>query len=220
MSQESGPSVDNPTFARNFDRLASQGPGHTSFEPFRRETAGRATGRTLEIGAGGGYNFEYYDPQLTMQVEATEPDATMLSYARGRAAQARVPITLTQAPAEALPFADGAFDTVVGTLVFCSIADVPRGLREIARVLKPGGRLLLAEHVRSANAVIAGAQSAVTAVSVRLASNCHWNRDTESAVRQADFTDVHTHSVPYADWYVRLLAGGLLPILVIEAHNR
>ena len=214
-----GPQVDSPGFARKYDEMASHEPARSAFEGFRRKTAGRAQGVILEVGAGGGYNFAYYDSTLAARVEATEPDATMLGYARGRAARAAVPITLTQAPAEALPFDDGMFDTAVATLVSCSVADVPRGLRELARVLKPGGRLLLAEHVRSTNAALAGVQSALVPLTTHFAGNCHWNRDTESAVRQEGFADVRAQPIAYTGWYLRLLAGSLLPILLIEARN-
>jgi ubiquinone/menaquinone biosynthesis C-methylase UbiE len=82
-------------------------------------------------------------------VEAIEPDTAMLRYARERVAIAKVPITLTQTPVEVLPFADETFDCAMATLVFCSVSDPAGGLREIWRILKPGGKLLLLEHVRS-----------------------------------------------------------------------
>ncbi|HEX8994904.1 MAG TPA: class I SAM-dependent methyltransferase [Ktedonobacterales bacterium] len=214
-----GPQVDHPRFARMFDRMASSAPGQKEFGELRRETAGRARGVILEVGAGGGYNFAYYDPALAGRVEATEPDETMLAYARERAARAAVPITLTQAPAEALPFDDGMFDTVVVTLVFCSVVDVPRGLSEIARVLKPGGRLLMAEHVRSTNAALAGVQTALLPLTVRVAGNCHWNRDTASAVRQAGFQDMQSRLIPYPSRFAQAINGSLVPILLIEASR-
>lgn len=219
MAQERGVGINHPAFAHGYDWLAEQGPGRPSFDYFRRETAGRATGHTLELGAGGGYNVEYYDPANVERLDVTEPDATMLAKARGRAARARVPVTFTQARAEALPFADATFDTVVATLVFCSVADAEQGLREVRRVLKPGGRMLLAEHVRSEHAAVAGVQTAVTPITTRLAGNCHWNRDTASVVRQAGFTEVRVGTVQYATWWARLIANGLLPIIVIEARN-
>jgi ubiquinone/menaquinone biosynthesis C-methylase UbiE len=212
-------SVDHPRFSRFFNWLASRGPGRDSFAALRRETVGRARGVILEVGVGGGPNFAYYDPALVERVEAVEPDATMLAYARERAARASVPITLTQAAAEALPFGDDTFDTAVMTLVFCSVTDPQRGLRELARVLKPGGRLLMAEHVRAHNPALAALQSALVPVTTRLAGNCHWNRDTESAVRQAGFADVHVRRLPYPDTLARLVAGGLLPIILIEARK-
>lgn len=203
------PQIDHPGFSRLFEWLAGGSLGRRSFETLRRATAGRAEGVTLEVGAGGGYNFAYYDPALVERVEAIEPDATMLGYARGRAARARVPITLTQAPAEALPFADDVFDSAVVTLVFCSVVDPQRGLSELLRTLKPGGRLLMAEHVRASNGALVGVQSALVPLTTRFSGNCHWNRDTESVVRHAGFADVR----------VRHLAGGLHPIILLEARK-
>lgn len=207
-SETSGLQIDHPGFSRIFEWMA-RGMSRKTFEPLRRKTAGQARGVTLEVGAGGGYNFAFYDPAQVERVEATEPDATMLGYARARAARARVPITLTQAPAEALPFADGTFDTAIVTLVFCSVLDPQRGMREIVRVLKPGGRLLMAEHVRSDNGALAATQSALVPLTTRMAGNCHWDRDTASVVRGAGFAGVS----------VEQLAGGLHPIILVEARK-
>jgi len=111
----------------------------------------------------------------------------MLRYARERLKTARVPITLTQAPVETLPFADETFDSAVATLVFCSVTDPMRGLNEVRRVLKPGGILLLIEHVRAQGAFAQQLQNIITPVTKRVAGNCHWNRDTERNVINADF---------------------------------
>ncbi len=205
-----GSQIDHPGFSRLFEWMQTtswlSGP---AFAKLRSLTAGQAQGVILEVGAGGGYNFAFYDPKRAERVEAVEPDATMLRYAQPRVAQAAVPVTLTQASAEALPFADDTFDSAVVTMVFCSVADPQRGLSEILRALKPGGRLLMAEHVRSTNAALAGLQSAAVPLTTRFTGNCHWNRDTESAVRQAGFSDVR----------VRYLAHGLHPIILLEARK-
>lgn len=207
-SEPSDLQIDHPGFSRMFDWMA-RGVSRKAFEPLRRMTAGQAGGVTLEVGAGGGYNFAWYDPARVERVEAVEPDATMLGYARTRAAQARVPITLTQAPAEALPFADDTFDTAVVTLVFCSVMAPQRGMSEIVRVLKRSGRLLMAEHVRSEYAALAATQSALVPLTTRMAGNCHWDRDTASVVRGAGFAEVS----------VERLAGGLHPIILVVARK-
>src|SRR5205807_1577374 len=121
------------------------GPCRRLSEPLRQELVGQASGVVLEIGAGNGLNFPFYVPERCVHVEAVEPDPTMLDYARGRLKLARVPITLTSASIEALPFSTQTFDSVVVTLVFCSVADPLQGFREIQRVLKPGGILFLLE---------------------------------------------------------------------------
>ena len=156
-------------------------------EPLRKEVIAQSHGVVLEIGAGNGLNFALYNPEQVKRVEAVEPDSAMLHYAHERLNTARVPITLTQAPVEALPFADETFDSAVATLVFCSVTDPMRGLSEIRRVLKPGGILLLIEHVRAQGAFAQQLQNIITPVNKRLAGNCHWNRDTERSVINAAF---------------------------------
>jgi ubiquinone/menaquinone biosynthesis C-methylase UbiE len=144
-------------------------------------------------------------------VEATEPDRAMLAYARERAGRVAVPIVLTQAPVEALLWADATFDSAVVTLVLCSVQDPAVALAEIKRVLKPGGTLFLFEHVRSSHGWLAHLQDALVPMTTRLFGNCHWNRDTAHLVEEAGFqvTQAHPH------------AGGfpLLPHLVLQARR-
>ncbi len=173
----------------------------------RREVIGQARGVVLEVGAGSGLNFALYVPKQVERVEAIEPDATMLRYAEARRAAAPVPITLTQAPAEALPFADETFDSVAATLVFCSVADPMQALREVRRVLKPGGALLLQEHVRAKGAFAGRVQDMVTPFTARLAGGCHWNRDTAAAVAGAGFQVTS----------LRQVRGGLQPGVILRA---
>lgn len=201
------PQINHPGFSRLFTWLASSGVGRATFDGLRRRTAGNATGHVLEIGAGAGHNFTFYDASRATSVDAIEPDATMLRYASERARDAKVPIRLTQAPAETLPFPDDTFDTIVVTMVFCSVGDPQRGLRELKRVLKPGGRLLMAEHVRSEHGAIAGIQTAMTPFTVVATGNCHWNRDTAAEVARAGFADIH----------IERKAGGLHPIILVDA---
>ena len=130
-----------------------------------------AAGRVLEVGVGSGLNLPLYPEGRVNEIVATDPD----------------PIQLLQAPAEALPFRDQGFDTVLATLVFCSVDDPDRGLAEIRRVLRPGGRLLMLEHVRSPHLVASALQRFITPMTVRLAGGRHHDRDTVGAVRRAGF---------------------------------
>jgi ubiquinone/menaquinone biosynthesis C-methylase UbiE len=200
-------SIDHPLFSKFFNWMAGSAGARRQFDPLRREVIGQARGVVLEVGAGSGLNFHLYEPGQVERVEAIEPDATMLRYARERRDKALVPITLTQAPAEVLPFADATFDSVVGTLVFCSVSDPARALAETWRVLKPGGMLLLFEHVRSENKAAAGMQTMITPFTIRLAGNCHWNRDTAQAVAQAGF-EITSH---------RQVHTGLHPQIILQA---
>src|SRR3990172_2414128 len=113
----------------------------------REEIAGGARGRVLELGAGTGANFAYYRDHAE-EIAATEPDPYMIERAARRAEAAPRPIALHQAPAEQIPFADGSFDTVVSTLVMCTVRDPAAALAEVRRVLKPAGQLRMYEHVR------------------------------------------------------------------------
>ncbi len=173
----------------------------------RREIVGEAQGIVLEVGAGGGQNFPFYDVERVVRVEATEPDDAMLEVARRRLASVPVPIMLTKAAVEVLPFPDAQFDSVVATLVFCSVGEPMLGLHEIWRVLKPGGMLLLIEHVRAQGKVTAWVQDALVPVTTRLAGNCHWNRDTRRAVLSAGFLLRQE----------RKARGGLEPVLLMTA---
>jgi ubiquinone/menaquinone biosynthesis C-methylase UbiE len=179
--------TNHSIFAAMYERVARGGAEGRFMEPLRKEIIGQANGVVLEIGAGNGLNFAFYNPEQIERVEAVEPDSAMLRYARERLNTARVPITLTQAPVEALPFADETFDSAVATLVFCSVTDPMRGLSEIRRVLKPGCILLLIEHVRANGAFARQLQNIITPVTKRVAGNCHWNRDTARSVINADF---------------------------------
>jgi len=201
------PTVNHPLFSKFFNWTSSRGSSKRFMEPFRREVAEQARGVVLELGAGSGLNFAFYLPGQVERVEAIEPDATMRRYAEPRRAAAPVPITLTAATAEALPFADETFDSAMATLVFCSVSDPLRSLGEVRRVLKPGGTLLLVEHVRAEGAFNRGVQHMITPMTKRLAGGCHWNRDTARAVTQAGFQIVT----------LRHIMGGVQPGIILHA---
>ena len=150
----------------------------------RRETIGGATGRTLEVGAGVGANWKY----LPAGIEYTgiEPDPYMLERARRHAVeQGHEALALEQVDVQHMPFPDDTFDTVITTLTFCSVPDALQGLREVRRVLKPGGEFRFAEHVRARNPVLAGFQRTITPLTRRWAGGCHQDRDTRATIQRA-----------------------------------
>jgi ubiquinone/menaquinone biosynthesis C-methylase UbiE len=203
----SGKDISYPRFAAFYTWMTNRPRVRQYEDPLRRETVGQAQGIVLEVGAGGGQNSPFYNADRVVRVEATEPDEAMLVVARRRILDAPVSITLTRAPVEALPFPDAHFDSVVATLVFCSVPDPERGLGEIWRVLKPGGSLLLLEHVRAQGKRAAWVQDALVPVTTRLAGNCHWNRDTRQALLSAVFHLTQD----------RKARGGLQPVLLLHA---
>jgi ubiquinone/menaquinone biosynthesis C-methylase UbiE len=203
----SAPRVHHPRFSAYYERQSKNSSERRFFEPLRRELIEQASGLVLEIGAGNGLNFPFYPPEKVTRVEAIEPDSTMLTYASQREPLARVPVHLTQATAEALPFDDESFDCALATLVFCSVSEPARALREARRVLKPGGKLLLLEHVRSQSRFLSRVQDVLVPFTTRMAGNCHWNRETGQAVSEAGFQIEHT----------RLEGGWMLPMLLLQA---
>ncbi len=118
-----------------------------------------------------------------------------------------VPIRLSRASVEALPFPPAQFDSAVATLVFCSVQDPACGLREIWRVLKPGGTLLLLEHVRGPGKMVPWIQDALVPLTRRCMGNCHWNRATQQLVLDTGFRVTQVQQV----------SGGLQPMLVLHA---
>jgi ubiquinone/menaquinone biosynthesis C-methylase UbiE len=172
-------------FAAVYDRLMSSAE-RSFMKGVREEIAGGAGGRVLELGAGTGANFAYYGLDAD-EVFAIEPDPYMLDRARRRADEASRPIDLRQAPAEEIPFEDASFDTVVSTLVMCSVDDPARALSEARRVLKPSGKLRLYDHVRYEHAFGAFWQDLAAPVWSYFGGGCHPNRDIAALVREAGF---------------------------------
>jgi ubiquinone/menaquinone biosynthesis C-methylase UbiE len=123
----------------------------------RHDLLTQATGATIEIGAGTGLNLAHYPPAVT-RLALIEPDPHMSRRLRRRAARSGRDAEIGSATADRLPFPDASFDTAVVTFTLCSIPDEQAALREITRVLAPGGRLLFLEHVRSADPHIAAKQ--------------------------------------------------------------
>ncbi|HJX12447.1 MAG TPA: methyltransferase domain-containing protein [Dehalococcoidales bacterium] len=120
----------------------------------------------LEVGVGTGKNFPYYPENAS--VTAVDFSEGMLRRARDKAARLGVRVRLLTMDVQDLRFEDASFDTVVGSFVFCSVPDPVRGLTEVARVCRPGGKVLLLEHVLSANRVLARLMDTVNPLVVRL----------------------------------------------------
>jgi ubiquinone/menaquinone biosynthesis C-methylase UbiE len=171
-------------FAAFWKRMVKAEPRFV--QELRDRTLAGLSGRVLEIGAGNGANFHRY-PDAVSEIVATEPDPYMLRDAEETASQLKRSVTLKQASAESLPFADGEFDAVVSTLVLCTVQDPEKALAEIRRVLKPGGELRFFEHVRYDGGFGAFLQDAARPVWHWVGAGCRPNQDTEAIMRSAGF---------------------------------
>ena len=141
----------------------------------------------IEVGSGDGRSFDFY-PAAVNGVLAVEPDPTARAAAEERARSAPVPIEVVEGFAEALPAEDGSFDVAVVMGVLCSVPDPAAALRELRRVLAPGGELRFWEHVGSRNALFHGFQRATDSLFwTKALGGCETTRHTESAIRAAGF---------------------------------
>jgi SAM-dependent methyltransferase len=181
----------HPLFARSYVLLAGAAE-HAGAAVERRRLLSGLAGRVLEVGAGHGPNFAHYPPGV-VGVVALEPEPYLRSRAGRVAAGAPVRVVVTGGEAERLPFADGAFDAAVASLVLCSVADPATALAELRRVLRPGGELRFFEHVRASGAVRSRWQDALDHVWPLVAGGCHCNRPTVARVRAAGFELLELH---------------------------
>jgi ubiquinone/menaquinone biosynthesis C-methylase UbiE len=175
---------DHKLFAAMYDRVIASVEKKTLARR-RASLLGGLTGRVLDVGAGTGVNLPYF--ASASLVVLAEPDGAMRAKITPKLQQARVPVELSDAPAEALPFPDGHFDAAVCTLVLCTVPDPAAALAEIRRVLAPGGTLVVLEHVRGAGR-LAKVQQGIGPVWTKLAAGCVLTRDTKAALEQAGFT--------------------------------
>ncbi|MDW0110907.1 class I SAM-dependent methyltransferase [Sporosarcina aquimarina] len=176
------------------------------FKEIRRDLVEKAEGRVLEIGSGTGINFPYY--KNARQVDAIEPNPSMSKRADEQLRHAQVPIRVHETGAEALPFADNTFDTVVATLVFCTIPVPMKALAEIQRVSKPGARLLFFEHVRMEPIFLSKTQDILNPLWQKICDGCQLNRDTLEMIKKSGIEVTKVKS-----YYAKLF-------LYIEGTNR
>ena len=214
-------------FASYYDR-ALKATEENGLGAMRTALLAGASGRVVEIGAGTGVNLDLYGEGVE-DLTLIEPDPHMGAKLRERLAArgveagadpmaattdaeeaAPVPARLVAAPAEALPFEDDTFDTAVATLVLCTVPDPVAAIGELARVLKPGGKLLFIEHVRNADPDGARWQDRLEKPWRFMADGCYCNRDTEANLRASSFTveTVEHGKMPKAMPIVRPLIRG------------
>ncbi len=172
-------------FAMTYDRQMAK-TERAGLRAFREGLLAGAKGDVLEIGGGTGANLPCYGPAVE-SLTMTEPHLPMLRRLERRVREEAPAATVLRAPAEDLPFEDDTFDVAVSTLVLCGVDDQPRALRELRRVLRPGGQLLFIEHVRSDDPKTARLQNRLNWLN-RLVVCCDCNRPTLRSIQEAGFT--------------------------------
>jgi ubiquinone/menaquinone biosynthesis C-methylase UbiE len=194
-------------FAVGYDRFMA-GTEKAGLADRRHELLADARGRVLEIGAGTGANLEHYTDAVT-ELVLTEPEEPMARRLEHKAAAHGKPVSVVRAPAESLPFPDDSFDTAVCTLVLCTVRDPQKSLAEIHRVLKPGGRLLFLEHVRSEDPKVAKWQDRIAPIWRPVGHGCNCNRPTSEFIKGSfESVEVEHDEMPRAPAIFRPLRVG------------
>lgn len=178
--------MGHPVFARLYERFAPSldragGSAH------RDELLAGLSGRVIEVGAGSGLCFAHYPASVT-EVVAVEPEPSLRQAAQRAAGTVDIPIRVVDGRADRLPAEDFSFEAAVASLVLCSVPDPGAALREIRRVLRPGGELRFYEHVRSSDAAKAQRQDKVEWIWKLVLGGCHPNRDTVATIVATGYT--------------------------------
>ncbi len=153
----------------------------------RAEVVPQAEGRVLEIGIGSGLNLSLYDPARVSEIVGVDPAAGMQRLARQRAAQIGIGVRTIALELGQIQAADASFDSIVCTYTLCSIPDAPAALKEMRRVLKPGGKLLFCEHGKSPDLPVLRWQNRLTPWWKPLGGGCHLNRDIPALIQASGF---------------------------------
>lgn len=191
------------TYDRQLAKVEQAGLGE-----LRQTLLAGASGLVLEVGGGTGANLPFYGPDVE-SLTITEPEPSMLRRLERRVREQSPDTKVLRAPAEDLPFEDNMFDVAVSTLVLCGVDDQARALGELRRVLRPGGRLIFIEHVRSDDPGLARWQDRLNGL-IRLVACCDCNRRTLDSIKAEGFevTDVeHTSLKKVPPWDRPLIAG-------------
>ena len=171
-------------FALTYDRQVAK-VERAGLGELRQKSLADASGRVLEVGSGTGANLPYYGPGVE-SLTVTEPEPAMLRRLEQRVREQAPKAKVVRAPAEQLPFEDDTFDVAVSTLVLCGVDDQARALGELRRVLRPGGRLIFIEHVRSDEPGLARWQDRLNGLN-KFVACCDCNRRTLDSIKAEGF---------------------------------
>lgn len=153
----------------------------------REKVVPAAAGEVLEVGIGSGLNLPYYDPEQVSRVIGLDPSPEMTGRAIHAAATAPFEVRFLSSPAEEIPLESGSVDTAVLTWTLCTIPDPGAALRQVARVLRPDGRLLFCEHGLAPDEGVRRWQHRMTPLWRRLGGGCHLNRDIPALLERSGF---------------------------------
>ncbi|MEX0954606.1 MAG: class I SAM-dependent methyltransferase [Rhizobiaceae bacterium] len=161
--------------------------------PYRRRVTAAAEGRVLEIGIGSGLNLPFY-PGAVSEIVGLEPSPQLAAMARRAARDTSLHVSFVEGSAEAIPLDSASIDTVVTTWTLCTIAGADQALREMRRVLRPGGQMLFVEHGLSPDRAVRKWQDRLTPAWKVIGGGCHLNRPIRSLIDQSGFriTDIET----------------------------
>ena len=154
--------------------------------PYRRRVTSAAEGRVLEIGIGSGLNLPFY-PAAVSEIVGLEPSPQLAAMARRAARDTALHVSLIEGSAEAIPLDSGSIDTVVTSWTLCTIAGADQALKEMRRVLRPGGQLLFVEHGLAPEAEVRKWQNRLTPVWKVIGGGCHLNRPIRSLIENGGF---------------------------------
>jgi len=166
----------------------------------RQKLVPQARGRVLEIGIGSGLNLAFYDPDQVTKVWGLDPSPEMIDMAAEAARDVPVEVEMVTAGGEEIPLDSNSCDTVVITYTLCTIPESEPALREMARVLKPGGELLFCEHGAAPDANVLRWQRRLNPVWRRLSGGCHLDRDTPDLLRRGGFEITEMDAMYIPGW--------------------
>lgn len=146
-----------------------------------------AKGRILEVGIGSGLNLPHYDPLKVEKIWGLDPSNELIKRAKEKANQMPFDVEFIERSCEEIPMDDKSMDSVLVTYSLCSISDVSKALKEINRILKPGGELIFCEHGRSPDDIISKWQDRVTPSWTKVSGGCHLNRDISKLINNSRF---------------------------------
>lgn len=166
----------------------------------REKVVPYARGRVLEIGIGSGLNLPYYDPTKVSKIWGLDPAPEMISMARQAASSLSIEVEFIALPGTEIPLEDNSIDTVVVTYTLCSIPDTLPALRQMSRVLRPGGELIFCEHGVAPDASVRRWQERINPLWKRLGGGCHLNRAIPAEIEAGGFRIKSLDSMYIAGW--------------------